>query len=265
MSRSLRRAARAAAGALALAGALVPSAAASGADRYVALGDSYSSGTGTRSYVEASCQRSTRAYPALLAAARSGTSLVHRACAGATTSDVLRDQVSSLTRGTRLVSITVGGNDAGFATVLKECAKPAWASDCAGAVAGAQRYIRGTLPGRLDRVYGEIAARAPAARVAVLGYPRVFNGEDCNAVTFFSPDDERRLNATADLLRDVLRTRAQAHGFAFGDVIPGFVGHAVCDRVEWLNGASTPLGESFHPNAAGHRDGYLPVVRRLLG
>jgi len=48
---------------------------------YVALGDSYSSGTGTRDYLAdgTSCQRSARAYPSLTASAR-GLDLNFRAC-----------------------------------------------------------------------------------------------------------------------------------------------------------------------------------------
>jgi hypothetical protein len=34
--------------------------------KYVALGDSYSSGTGTRTFYESGCQRSVYAYPYLL-------------------------------------------------------------------------------------------------------------------------------------------------------------------------------------------------------
>ena len=58
-------------------------------DSYVALGDSYSSGTGTRDYLAdgTSCQRSARAYPSLIASAR-GLDLNFRACSGATTADV---------------------------------------------------------------------------------------------------------------------------------------------------------------------------------
>ncbi|WP_241901525.1 hypothetical protein [Nocardioides houyundeii] len=50
---------------------------------YVALGDSYSSGTGTRSYIDdgTSCKRSTAAFPSLIAIAR-GYSLNFRACGG---------------------------------------------------------------------------------------------------------------------------------------------------------------------------------------
>ena len=104
-------------------------------ESYVALGDSYSSGTGTRSYIAdgTECLRSTYAYASLTAAAK-GYSLNFRACSGAVVADVTSTQLSALGTGTRYVTISVGGNDAGFADVLTECALPAWASDCAGAV-----------------------------------------------------------------------------------------------------------------------------------
>jgi lysophospholipase L1-like esterase len=245
---------------------LASAATAAAADRYVALGDSYSSGVGTRSYtVDATCKRSVYAYPYLVAQDRPNTSLVFVACSGATTTDVLANQVASLTAATKYVTITVGGNDAGFSDVIVECAKPAWASDCAGHVATAQSYIRNTLPGRLDAVYAQIKSRSPSAKVIVLGYPRLFQGEDCNAATWFSPDDESRLNATADLLASTTKARAAAAGFVFKDAIPSFIGHAVCDDPEWLNGLSNPTTESYHPNTLGQRSGYEPLVRSVMG
>jgi lysophospholipase L1-like esterase len=229
--------------------------------QYVALGDSYSSGTGTRDYLDdgTDCQRSARAYPSLLAAAR-GWSLNLRACSGATIGDVTASQLSALGAGTGRVTISVGGNDAGFADVLTECALPAWASDCDAAVDEAQAYVAGTLPGALATLYGRIGAAAPNARVTVVGYPRVFMGEDCNAGTFFSPAEQTRLNQTADRLNARLSAAAGARGFAFADPTSAFTGHAVCDDVEWLNGLSSPISASYHPNVAGHRDGYTPVV-----
>jgi hypothetical protein len=229
--------------------------------QYVALGDSYSSGTGTRDYLDdgTDCQRSARAYPSLLAAAR-GWSLNLRACSGATIGDVTATQLSALGAGTGRVTVSVGGNDAGFADVLTECALPAWASDCDAAVDEAQAYVAGTLPGALSTLYGRIRTAAPDARVTVVGYPRVFMGEDCNAGTFFSPAEQTRLNQTADQLNARLSAAAGARGFAFADPTSAFTGHAVCDDVEWLNGLSNPVAESYHPNVAGHRDGYTPVV-----
>lgn len=254
------------AAALALLALLASAAVASAADRYVALGDSYSSGVGTRTYYDTTCKRSVYAYPYLLSQARPNTSLVFAACSGAKTADVLNSQVVNLTGTTRYVTITIGGNDAGFSSVITECAKPSWMSNCAGAVNNAQSFIRTTLPGRLDQVYSAIRSRSPSATVIVLDYPRLFNGTDCNAGTFFSPDDESRLNATADLLRDVTRTEAAKYsGFVFKDAIPPFVGHAICDNPEWLNGLSNPTSESYHPNTSGQRYGYLPLVRQVTG
>src|SRR3712207_2019085 len=141
------------------------------APSYVALGDSYSSGTGTRTYLDdgTTCQRSVYAYPSLVAAAK-GYSLNFRACSGATTADVRNLQVGALSAGTAYVTISVGGNDAGFASVLSSCAEPWWAADCSRAIDRAQAFITGTLPGALGSLYAAIRSRASRAEVVVVGY-----------------------------------------------------------------------------------------------
>lgn len=250
---------------LVLACALAPLAAAAAADEYVALGDSYSSGLGAGDEVDGPCRRTSVAFPVLVAAAQPGTTLTSVACAGARIPDVRAKQLSVLTATTRLVTITVGGNDAGFTSVVARCALPMWVARCGPPVRRARGVIRDVLPARLRSLYAEIRRRAPAARVVVAGYPRLFNGTDCGPVTFFSRDDQRLLNGTADLLRTILRRRADAAGFAFADVAPAFRGHAVCDDPEWVNGLSHPLRESFHPNADGHAAGYVPAVLAALG
>jgi lysophospholipase L1-like esterase len=248
---------------LVVAGALA-SAAPAAAERYVALGDSFASGTGTREYIDAGCQRSTHAYPSIIDRERANTELAFAACSGASTADVLNGQASSLTADTAIVTISVGGNDAGFSSVITRCALP-WPATCWSEIDNAQAFIRNTLPGRLDSVYGQIRSRSPSARVAVVGYPRLFNGEECNLGARISPEEQSRLNQTADLLRDVIRGRAQAAGFSFVDAIPRFLGHAVCDDVEWINGLSNPVSESYHPNRAGHSSGFTPLVRAIIG
>jgi lysophospholipase L1-like esterase len=242
------------------------------ATKYVALGDSYSSGTGTRTFFEPSCQRSVSAYPYLLHEAHPSWEFVDAACSGATTSSLLSSQVSSVTSTTNWVTYTIGGNDAGFSSVITECALPSWFSDCNGAIDSAQNIIENTLPGRLDEVNDAIKANAPNAKVIVLDYPRLFNGEDCNALTFFSSAEETRLNETADQLKNVISAAATRAGsnFVFRDVIPTFVGHAVCDggggsSTEWINGLSNPVGESYHPKVTGHADGYYPAVHGVTG
>ena len=155
---------------------------------YVALGDSYASGVGTRSYISdgTSCQRSTYAYPYLVAQQK-GYTLNFKACSGATTSTVTSSQLSAVVSTTKYVTISVGGNDAGFSSVLTECAQPGWLSNCGGAINGAQSFINNTLPGRLNTLYASIKSRAPGAVVVVTGYPRIFQGEDCNAAHLVLP------------------------------------------------------------------------------
>ncbi|MBM6401877.1 SGNH/GDSL hydrolase family protein [Phycicoccus sonneratiae] len=263
MSRRRAMAAAALGSAAALALTTLPAHAA--AASYVALGDSYSSGTGTRDYIAdgTECLRSAKAYPSLIAAAR-GYALTFRACSGATVADVTASQLSALSTSTGYVTISVGGNDAGFADVLTECAQPGWMSDCNGAVDGAQAFVNGTLPSRLSSLYSSIRAKAPNAKVTVVGYPRIFMGEDCNALTWFSPEEEARLNAMADLVNSVTAQRASAAGFSFANPTSRFVGHAVCDSPEWINGLSNPIEESYHPNTAGHASGYTPTVSPVL-
>lgn len=243
---------------------LAPAPAQAAGSAYVALGDSYSSGTGTRAYLAdgTSCQRSVYAYPSLLASSR-GYALDLRACSGATTADVRNLQLGALGAGTAYVSLTAGGNDAGFAAVLTECAKPAWGSNCGAAIDKAVAVIDGPLPARLTALYTAVSSRAPQARVVVGGYPRMFNGEDCNALTWFSATEMTRLNATADRLNARIATAASAAGVAFAKA-DSFRGHAVCDDVEWLNGLSSPVSDSYHPNRAGHASGYAPAVGAQL-
>ena len=58
---------------------------------------------------------------------------------------------------------------------------------------------------------------------------------------------------------DVLRERAVAAGFGFVNPTKAYLGHAVCADVEWVNGLSKPVRESYHPNVRGQR-GYSRLV-----
>jgi lysophospholipase L1-like esterase len=242
----------------------VPSAqAAPGA--YTALGDSYSSGVGSRTYFSdsGSCHRSPFAFP-VLTAQRVGAPLTFVACSGARVADVQNSQLGSLNAGTSLVTVSVGGNDAGFVDVISSCARP-WPWTCWGDIDNANTFIGNTLPGRLDGLYDAIHGRAPKATVIVVGYPRVFNGQECNFGARISSGEQAELNKTADLLASTIGARAAAHGFGFVDSRPVFTGHSVCDGAEWLNGLSNPILESYHPNQTGQSAGFAPLVLSRLG
>ncbi|MER7046237.1 SGNH/GDSL hydrolase family protein [Streptomyces jumonjinensis] len=227
---------------------------------YVALGDSYSSGVGAGSYDSASgdCKRSSRAFPKLWAAANSPSSFAFTACSGARTSDVTAGQLGPLNASTDLVSISVGGNDAGFSDVMTTCVLQS-ESSCINRVNQARGYVDSTLPGRLDSVYSAITARSPSAEVVVLGYPRFYklNG---SCVTGLSEGERAAINSAADYLNDAVAKRAADHGFTFADVVPAFTGHEICSGSAWLHSVNwLNIGESYHPTAAGQSSGYLPV------
>ena len=217
----------------------------------VALGDSFSAGTGTYARVD-SCYRSPYAYPVLLAE-RLGHTLDFQACEGATTNDVSLDQLETLSTSTTMVTMTVGGNDVGFADVLSECALPSWLSDCTGAIEAGRMILNTQLGERLDSLYGAIKAGAPNAAVTVGGYPHLFNGiSDCSLTTFFDRTEMTKLNAATDELDGLISARSTAAGLRYVDPRSAFDGHAVCDSSPYVNGYSSPVGESYHPNRAGN-------------
>ena len=245
---------------LALTGAGAAHAAEAAAVDYVALGDSYSSGVGAGSYDSASgdCKRSTKAYPVLWKNANAPSSFAFTACSGARTGDVTANQLGPLTTGTDLVSITIGGNDAGFSDVMTTCVLQS-ESTCINRVNQAKAYVDTTLPGKLDAVYTAIRNKAPNARVVVLGYPRFYqlNG---TCVAGLTENERRAINDAADYLNAATAKRAVNFGYTFASVVPAFTGHEICSGSAWLHSVNwLNIGESYHPTAAGQSGGYLPT------
>ena len=250
-----------------LAVAAGPAAGAASTARYVALGDSYSSGLGAGSYISSSgsCDRSAKAYPEQWAGANSPASFVSVACAGATTADVLSSQVPALSSGTTLVSITIGGNDAGFSSVMETCVLLP-TSSCLSAVSAAESFVATQLPARLDATLRAIRAAAPAAKVVLLGYPDLYDLSKSSTCIGLSTRDRTALNGGADALDGALATAASANGDTFADVRGQFAGHEICDSGSWLNSVDLlSLSSSYHPNANGQILGYLRVFAGAAG
>jgi len=241
--------------------------ASSAAVNYVALGDSYSAGVGSGDYISASgsCQRSTRAYPALWAAATHPASYISVACGKATTSTVIGGQLSALSSHTTLVSVTVGGNNVGFESVMETCYFLFLStSACVGAIDGAEAKISSEVPGALDQLLADIAARAPGARVVVLGYPDFYDlSRSC---TILNSTDRTDIDQAINLLDTQLQAAAARYRDIFADVRPAFAGHQICDSSSWIHTIDwLSLGQSFHPTAAGQSGGYYPVFKGAAG
>ncbi len=227
---------------------------------YAALGDSYSSGVGAGNYTSesGSCKRSYNSYPYLWKNANSPSAFADAACSGAVTGDVLNSQLSVLDSSTTLVSITIGGNDAGFSNTMETCVLSS-DSDCLNAVATAEAYATNTLPGQLDQVYSAIHGAAPNAHVVVLGYPHLYQVPgNC----WFGISDTKRnaINGAADTLDGVIAKRVANAGFTYEDVRGLFATHEICgSSTTWLNSTTLPIDESYHPKASGQAGGYLPA------
>jgi hypothetical protein len=232
--------------------------------RYAALGDSYSSGVGTASYtLDSTCKRSVYAYPYLWAHKHPGTVLSFVACSGARTSDVLTSQIEAVSSATTLVTMTIGGNDIGFASLIYQCTL----SDCSAALDSARATLESTLGPALDQVYATVKSRAASdATIVVLGYPRVFSSVRCVGELGISSAEETKANQLSDALDALIEKHALADGVVYKSAIAHFTGHAVCSSSPWLNALNLfNTSESYHPNRNGHGSGYLPLVTAVTG
>jgi lysophospholipase L1-like esterase len=247
---------------------LAPAAAsAQSAVHYVALGDSYSSGVGAGSYIgsSGSCDRSTNAYPALWDSANQPATYVSEACSGATIATVLSSQLSALSAATTLVSITVGGNDVGFSSVMETCVLSS-TSTCVSAVNKAESLVASQLPGELDSVLNAIKMDAPSARVVVLDYPELYDLSASSWCIGLSRTDRTDLNQGADQLDSQIQSAAARHGDVFADVRGAFSGHEICDSSSWLHSVNfLDISESYHPTASGQSSAYEPVFAANAG
>jgi lysophospholipase L1-like esterase len=244
-----------------------PAANAAAAVHYVALGDSYSSGVGAGDYISSSgsCDRSSLAYPEQWAGAHSPASFVSVACSGATTADVLSSQVSALSASTTLVSITIGGNDAGFSSVMETCVLES-TSSCLKAVTASEAYVASQLPASLDTTLQTIRTDAPAAKIVVLGYPALYDLSKSGSCIGLSSADRTALNQGAGDLDSALATAATTEGDTFTDVRSEFAGHEICDSGSWLHSVDIfSISSSYHPTAAGQELGYLPAFTSAAG
>ena len=232
---------------------------ASAAVNYVALGDSYASGLGAGNYSGGSCDRSAGAYPRLWANANHPASFAFVACSGATTTDVINNQITALSASTTLVSVTIGGNDVGFSNVMVTCVLGS-TSDCVNAVNQAEAQANSQLPGLLDTLFSDISTRAPNARVVVIGYPEFYDLSRSSGCIGLSSTDRTALDGGADVLDSVISAAAGRHGFSYAEVRPAFAGHEICDSSSWLHSVDwLNLGDSYHPTASGQSGGYYPV------
>lgn len=226
---------------------------------YLALGDSYSSGEGVEPYEPESgdCRRSGGAYPSLAAGQPPADAWTYGffACSGAVTEDVNRPgsgqahQVEQVAKSVRLVTITIGGNDARFGPMLRRCALGS--TPCTEENDNEEAFIEDEVRPKLKATYAKLRAASADARMVVLTYPHIFQTErHCGREPGIQNDEKAWIRDRTDQLDDIVSEEARAAGLQVLDVRDAFSGHEICTEEPWVNGWGQP--GSFHPNAEGH-------------
>ena len=183
--------------------------------RYLALGDSYTIGTG----LEDEAQN----FPSLLAGRLReeigiDVALSNLGVNGYTTNDLIREELP-VARNARpeLVSILIGANDI------------------------VQGSDEATYGGRLQQIYQAITdLGVPAARVLAISIPDF--SPLPGAAPFGSPD---HLRARIDAFNDIARTEAASRGFQYADITA--ISRETNHGDDWLT------DDGLHPGPAQHR------------
>lgn len=254
--------------------------------RYVALGDSFTAaplagGLGK----PVGCLRSVRDYPSLVATAQH-FSLVNASCYGASTGDLSHAQhtggqtnpaqLSALSATDRLVTVQIGGDDIGFGKIAATCGALSLTSPTGDPC---QRHYTQGGPDQLARAVTQAApgvaaalaairARAPRARVLVVGYPDILpvRGNGCWPEVTIARGDLPYLRGVETRLNAMLAAAADRAGDTFVDTYTPSIGHDACTHggTKWVEGlvpasAAVPM----HPNALGEQAMAREIVAAL--
>ncbi|HEU5473421.1 MAG TPA: SGNH/GDSL hydrolase family protein [Actinophytocola sp.] len=252
--------------------ALVPTPAAAQVPlRYVALGDSYSAASGVLPPDPTApllCLRSNRNYPHVLAA-RTGADLVDVSCGAAETRHFttaqypgVRPQLDAVGADTDLVTMTIGGNDSGvFIGAILACGSAGiltlgFGSPCRDLYGS--RFtdtIRTTTYPALVTALRATRAKAPQARVAILGYPWILPPTGgCFTRMPIATGDVPYLRSLQATLNDAVQRAAAVTGATYVDMAAVSEGHDACRPlgVRWIEPVlHTTNPVVVHPNALG--------------
>lgn len=242
-------------------------------DRYVALGDSYTSAPGVPVMdVAAGCFRSSQNYPSLVAERLGVGELVDRSCGGATTVHVttrqfprMPPQLRAVTADTDLVTVGLGANNQGiYLRLLRVCPRLA-ATDPSGSPCRDSRGNAGRRALLEDAAGVEtsltdalrlVEERAPEARIVVVGYPTIVrSGTTCPRRTGLALGDHAYVDEGMGRLDAALRAAADAVGATFVDVRSATREHGICSSDPWINDRTGDPGRAtaLHPFAAEQR------------
>jgi hypothetical protein len=226
--------------------------------QYVALGDSYAAAPGVPTSDEAGgCFRSSNNYAQLLAA-QADLPVTDVTCSGATTDDVLEQQLRAITSETELVTVGIGGNDFDlFTNLVGGCAAggdvEAAGTPCTDRVGTEVAETVPRIARNIERLLDAVVAEAPEAQVVVVGYPDLLPASgSCPELVPLAAGDYPLVNGVTRGLSDALEQAAAERDLDFVDVGAASEGHDICSAEPWVNGAAYAEDGTipFHPLAA---------------
>lgn len=278
---------------------------------YAALGDSFSSGEGLAPFFEGSdtgdneCHRSERAYSTLVTGPHYSSPIKDMsnepthgvmwdfiACSGAVTTNVVRsgsgqhNELPQLSQGrvgthTDLVTMSIGGNDVGFADILKLCSFRRCTTSSYKPLGGIP--FTEWVPAKIDATervlvdtYHDVQAEAPEAAVVIVGYPHLFPAtseeQTCAKLFPWDTSEQTFLRSMSVRFNDRLTEATATSGVHYVDPMSRWAGHEICGNGgEWIHALTIyvdtipfvrvgpfpipykggPTDQSFHPNATG--------------
>lgn len=262
--------------------------------RYVALGDSFSSGEGAGAHnyfqlngKDVKCHRAPTAWSFVLAQASDeiADDMTNFACTGALTKHVLRKafkgepkqidqlQTQNLREQVDLITITVSGNDAGFSGLVREC----FTSDCAKDATSGKWREKAREAARVlaSDIVPALQQAAPSARVVIVGYPRLLPEKKAEVMRCgWLKDAERKalnrlVKKVNGYLADAVYTELfENPSYKAPDIILPFDaldGHELCSadsHVVKIYG-NPRNSEQSHPDIEGQKD-YARAVQEGL-
>lgn len=254
-----------------LAGGILAACQAAAPTTYVALGDSFAAGPLVPNQVDLlGCNKSDHDYPNLTAPNIHASAFVDVTCSGATNGSMTSPQVTTagskppqfdaLGADTKVVSITIGGNDIDFGGIATTCVnRLASFQTCRSAfVSGSHDQISDrivALRPKVDATLAKIKALAPNAKVFVVPYASSIpiDGHSCAALPLL-PGDGPWLRARFDQIDAMLKASTLAAGDTYVDVATAANGHDACAdaSAKWVEGIiPTSVAAPLHPTALG--------------
>lgn len=252
----------------------------------VSMGDSYSSGEGTRNYDgdtidrDNKCHRGPNAWPRMFGVRRGH----HMACSGATFDHLYSGQAGAPDDRGQLnwlkdiaaneqidtVLITMGGNDIGFSSIVRSC----WIGpgECLGDMNAMVGKLQ-AMKANAEQAYRNIYDASGARRVVVVGYPDITPGPNETACNWTTTEEVRRIDEFAGKLESTLHDAAASAGAEYVSTRNALNGHELCTSDKWVKpllkrriiGYKNEMGHPTYHGQVAIKDRVTSELARITG